>query len=108
VINVDTARRLSDRLGMAKKRHDTPTEVTQKIEPGNDTSELDILGTEDIWTIGDVARWLRVHPTTIYRLVKKRDLPGFKVGSDWRFRQSDILRWLDERRRLGAYSLKKD
>jgi excisionase family DNA binding protein len=46
-----------------------------------------------ILTLGDVAQYLRVHPSTIYRLLKKKQLPGFRVGRDWRFSQETIERW---------------
>jgi excisionase family DNA binding protein len=46
-----------------------------------------------VMTLEEVATYLRVHPSTIYRLLKKRQLPAFKVGSDWRFNQESIDRW---------------
>lgn len=44
-------------------------------------------------TVRGLADYLRVHPSTVYRLVKQGLLPGFKVGSDWRFNREDIRRW---------------
>ncbi|HKV55545.1 MAG TPA: helix-turn-helix domain-containing protein [Candidatus Binataceae bacterium] len=46
-----------------------------------------------VLTLEEVAQYLRVHPSTIYRLVKKKQLPAFKVGSDWRFNLESIDRW---------------
>ncbi len=46
-----------------------------------------------ILTLEEVADYLRVHPSTIYRLVKKGKLPAFKVGSDWRFNLAAIESW---------------
>jgi excisionase family DNA binding protein len=46
-----------------------------------------------ILTLENVAQYLRVHPSTIYRLLKKRQLPAFKVGRDWRFNLESIDRW---------------
>ena len=46
-----------------------------------------------VMTLEEVASYLRVHPSTIYRLLKRRQLPAFKVGSDWRFNQESIDRW---------------
>jgi excisionase family DNA binding protein len=46
-----------------------------------------------ILTLENVADYLRVHPSTIYRLLKKRQLPAFKVGRDWRFNLESIDRW---------------
>jgi len=41
----------------------------------------------------ELAEYLRVHPSTIYRLLRESTLPAFKVGSDWRFRREAIDRW---------------
>ena len=46
-----------------------------------------------VMTVQDVSVYLRVHPSTIYRLLKKKQLPAFKVGSDWRFNIEAIDRW---------------
>jgi excisionase family DNA binding protein len=46
-----------------------------------------------ILTLENVAQYLRVHPSTIYRLLKKKQLPAFKVGRDWRFNLESIDRW---------------
>jgi excisionase family DNA binding protein len=50
-----------------------------------------------ILTLDDVARFLHVHVSTVYRMVKKHSIPGFKIGSDWRFNQASIERWIKER-----------
>jgi excisionase family DNA binding protein len=50
-----------------------------------------------VLTLEEVAEFLRVHPSTIYRLIKKRSIPAFKIGSDWRFNQESIERWMKER-----------
>ena len=49
--------------------------------------------TPSILTLENVAQYLRVHPSTIYRLLKRRQLPAFKVGRDWRFNLESIDRW---------------
>lgn len=46
-----------------------------------------------VLTLEEVATYLRVHPSTIYRLLKKKELPAFKIGSDWRFNLESIDRW---------------
>ena len=44
-------------------------------------------------TIGELSEYLRVHRSTLYRLLKKGELPGFKIGSDWRFNVEAIDKW---------------
>ena len=46
-----------------------------------------------VLTVQEVSRYLRVHPSTIYRMLKKNQLPAFRVGSDWRFTVEAIDRW---------------
>lgn len=57
----------------------------------------------EILTIAELAAHLRVHPTTIYRLLREGRIPGFRVGSAWRFSRSAIDRW--ERGQLGVLDL---
>ena len=46
-----------------------------------------------VMTVRDVSDYLRVHTSTIYRLLKRGELPAFKVGSDWRFNIESIDQW---------------
>ena len=46
-----------------------------------------------VLTVQEVASYLRMHPSTIYRMLKKNQLPAFRVGSDWRFTVDEIDRW---------------
>jgi excisionase family DNA binding protein len=45
-------------------------------------------------TVREVAQYLRVHQTTVYRLLRTDSLPAFKVGSDWRFSQQAVEAWI--------------
>ncbi|MGD0671317.1 MAG: helix-turn-helix domain-containing protein [Candidatus Binatus sp.] len=51
---------------------------------------------EDILTISELSAHLRVHPTTIYRLLREGRIPGFRVGSAWRFSRAAIEIWEKE------------
>ncbi len=58
-----------------------------------------------IWDSIEAARYLRVHPRTVIRMAKQRELPGIRVGRLWRFRKSDVDRWLEMKvagQRFGA------
>ena len=46
-----------------------------------------------VLTVREVSSYLRVHPSTIYRMLRKNQLPAFRVGSDWRFTVDAIDRW---------------
>ena len=54
-----------------------------------------------VMTLGEVAEFLRVHPSTIYRLLRLGHIPAFKLGSDWRFRRESIEHWLIEQESFG-------
>jgi len=45
-------------------------------------------------TLEEVAQFLRIHPSTVYRLLRKHTIPAFKVGSDWRFNQESVESWV--------------
>ena len=49
-----------------------------------------------VLTVNELSDYLKFHPTTIYRLLKAGQLPGFRIGSDWRFNVEEIERWLAE------------
>ncbi|HXG51960.1 MAG TPA: helix-turn-helix domain-containing protein [candidate division Zixibacteria bacterium] len=48
-------------------------------------------------TTKEVARYLRVNPYTVYRLVSQKKLPAYKVGSQWRFKRAVLDQWLSSR-----------
>jgi excisionase family DNA binding protein len=55
--------------------------------------------TTRVLTVNDLCTYLKVHPSTIYRLLKTGELRAFRIGSDWRFNVEEIERWLTERER---------
>jgi len=46
-----------------------------------------------VMTVREVSAYLKVHPTTVYRLLKRNQIPAFHMGSDWRFNVESIDRW---------------
>ncbi|MBD3236779.1 MAG: helix-turn-helix domain-containing protein [Candidatus Eisenbacteria bacterium] len=49
----------------------------------------------DILTIGELAKYLKIPKSTLYKLAQEGRLPGQKVGRHWRFRRQAIDRWLE-------------
>jgi len=47
-----------------------------------------------LMTVEELAEYLRVTKRTIYRLLKKRNIPAVKVGHKWRFDKTTIDNWL--------------
>ncbi len=50
---------------------------------------------DQVLTVKDVAEYLKVNQRTVYRMAAAGTIPAFKVGSSWRFKQSDINKWIE-------------
>jgi excisionase family DNA binding protein len=50
----------------------------------------------DVMTIRELAVYLKMAEKTLYRLAAEGAVPGFKVGGSWRFRKSEIDKWIKE------------
>jgi excisionase family DNA binding protein len=48
-------------------------------------------------TVTELADYLKISRSMIYRLLKRGELPGSKIGSDWRFYVEEIDRWRADR-----------
>ena len=57
---------------------------------------------DEYLTIDQVAGLLKVSSKTIRRLVSRGEIPGFKVGGQWRFRREDIDVWARDRSQAGG------
>lgn len=51
-----------------------------------------------VLTIDELASYLKIAKSTLYKLAQEGKVPGQKVGRHWRFRKETIDRWLDENR----------
>ncbi len=52
---------------------------------------------EEILTLQEVAKYLKVDKRTVYRMVKSKKVPAFRVGNQWRFLKTDILKWIEDK-----------
>ncbi len=48
-------------------------------------------------TVKDVANLLKVNEKTIYRWLKKGEIPVYKIGEQYRFNRSELLEWVTSR-----------
>jgi len=53
-------------------------------------------------TVRELSEYLRVHPSAIYRLLRRNQIPAFRMGSDWRFNIEAIDRWRLEQDKPGG------
>ena len=61
------------------------------MKPGDDAM------TSRVMTVPEVAEFLKVHRTTIYRMVRKGQIPSFKIGNNYRFDRDAIEKWMIDR-----------
>lgn len=52
----------------------------------------------DVLTIEELAAYLKIPKSTLYKLVREGRIPSQKVGRHWRFRKIAIDHWLEETR----------
>ena len=64
----------------------------------------DLQSRAQLLNIAEVAELLKVPESWVYDRTRRRSadrIPGFRLGKYWRFREADVLAWL-ERQRAGA------
>ncbi len=52
---------------------------------------------ETMMTVKDVAKFLNVHPRTVYSLIKNENLPAIRLMNKFRFRKEAVENWVKER-----------
>lgn len=52
--------------------------------------------TGPLWTVEDVADYLKLQPETIRCMARRGELPAIKIGKVWRFRQQAIHEMLSD------------
>ena len=56
--------------------------------------------TGEIFTLKEVASYLKVGKRTVYRLAAANKIPAFKVGGAWRFLRADIDDWIRQQSKV--------
>ena len=51
---------------------------------------------DDIMTIEEVAKYLKLKPQTIYTWAQNSKIPAAKLGKEWRFKKSVIDKWFNQ------------
>ncbi|GAA5532918.1 helix-turn-helix domain-containing protein [Deinococcus aluminii] len=49
---------------------------------------------DEVLTLEELAAYLKVSETTAYALVRGGEIPGRKVGREWRFLKARVVDWL--------------
>ena len=56
-----------------------------------------IMADDDILTLEEVAKYLRVSERTVYDCAQKGEIPAGKIRTAWRFKKSEIDKWVNEK-----------
>ena len=75
--------------------------VTQQPQAPNSkdptsTQDLPVQDTEPLWTVAEVAKYLRLNTETVRMMARRGELPSIKIGKRlWRFRPREVKDWLN-------------
>jgi len=59
-----------------------------------------VAAADEVLTMDGVEAVLRVSGKTVLKWIRKRGLPASRVGKEWRFRRSAVVRWMGEQRHV--------
>jgi excisionase family DNA binding protein len=52
------------------------------------------VSSEELLTVRELAKFLKLHPKTVYEWVARHAVPCIRLGRRVRFSKSDVSRWL--------------
>jgi excisionase family DNA binding protein len=58
----------------------------------------------ELMTVTETCRYLKITSRTLYRYLRNRQIPAFKLGKEWRFVRSDLEQWIRDRTRTAVNS----
>jgi excisionase family DNA binding protein len=95
-----------------KLAHDIPSAISQfgagkkfvghdgrQYAVGDKTRRADTVPppSTTVMTLQEIADYLRVTRSTIHRLLKRNQIPAFRIGRHWRFNLEEIESWCSSR-----------
>lgn len=51
---------------------------------------------DEIMTMDELAKYLKISKSTLYKLAVENKLPGQKIGKRWRFHKNAVDQWFME------------
>lgn len=60
----------------------------------SDNQNADLAAASEVLTLAEAAQYLRVSEASVIDLTIKQQLPGRKIGDEWRFLRSGLADWL--------------
>ena len=55
-----------------------------------------------LYTAGEVAELLRLNHQVVQRKLQAGDIPGYRIGREWRVEHSQLLGWLEKHSNPGV------
>jgi excisionase family DNA binding protein len=90
------------KLKFSSHHADTSVVMNNDVSAATVTqTDSDTTRDREILTVIEVARFLRVPKSTVYKLARVGKLPASKIGKHWRFLLRDIHDWMHSRSRQG-------
>ena len=54
---------------------------------------------DQIYTVPEVAEWLKLDKSTVYYMVKRGEIPHLKIGKSIRILEVDLMAWIETQRK---------
>ena len=61
-----------------------------------------------VMTLREVARYLRINKSTVYRMARDGTLPAWKLGNVWRFKKESIERFILNNQRAQQQKVRRE
>lgn len=55
---------------------------------------------EELLTLKELSRYLKISKPTLYKMVQKGKIPALKIASQWRFKKEDINSWIEKQKKI--------
>jgi excisionase family DNA binding protein len=57
---------------------------------------MELAMTDEILTAQELCKYLKIPRSSLYKLAREKNIPGFRVGRHWRFKKSKFEAWLEK------------
>lgn len=82
---------------MNPKLKRTSFQVNGNMDAGSGASISNGSKCEPLLDSTEAAQLLRIHPKTLQRMARKREIPAMQIGKLWRFSPSALRLWQQEK-----------
>jgi excisionase family DNA binding protein len=65
------------------------------IDRGARNGKLLAFVPEQLMETPEAAAAMKIHPKTLQKMARRKEIHGIRVGKHWRFRAADIQEWID-------------